>query len=76
MTKHLIVVNPQANRPLSTLPLYTPVCVSPKINLVDLLNLFQTGKVGHLALVCARPTVGQDSLNAGLALPEAAGLMG
>jgi metal transporter CNNM len=76
MTKQLIVVNPSDDRPLSTLPLQTPQCVSPKINLVDLLNLFQTGKVGHLALVCARPQVAQDSLNSRQALPEAAGLMG
>jgi metal transporter CNNM len=76
MTKQLIVVNPSENRPITTLPLYTPMCVSPKINLVDLLNLFQTGRVGHLALVCARPTVGSDALSAGITLPEAAGLMG
>jgi metal transporter CNNM len=76
MTKQLIVVNPSENRPLATLPLYTPMCVSPKINLVDLLNLFQTGRVGHMALVCARPTVGSDALGAGIPLPEAAGLMG
>lgn len=76
MTKQLIVVNPNENRPLSTLPLSSPQCVSPKMNLVDLLNLFQTGKLGHLALVCARPEVGQDAMYQGKALPDAAGLMG
>jgi metal transporter CNNM len=77
MTKSLIVVNPNEDRPLATLPLYTPLlCVSPKTNLVDLLNIFQTGKKGHLALVCARPMVAEDSLNAGHAVPEAAGFMG
>jgi metal transporter CNNM len=75
-TKQLIVVNPNGNRPLQTLPLYTPMCVSPKMNLVDLLNYFQTGRVGHLALVCARPKLGQDALNEGRRLPETAGLMG
>jgi metal transporter CNNM len=76
MTKSLIVVNPNEDRPLATLPLYTPLCVSPKMNLVDLLNLFQTGRKGHLALVCARPMVAEDSLNAGHTVPEAAGFMG
>jgi Mg2+/Co2+ transporter CorC len=76
MTKHLIVVNPSDCRPLSTLPLQTPPCVSPKMNLVDLVNLFQTGQVGHLALVCARPKIGEDVLGAGHPLPESAGLVG
>lgn len=72
----LIVVSPNENRPLSTLPLQTPPCVSPKMNLIDLVNLFQTGQVGHLALVCARPRVGEDVLSAGHVLPSSAGLMG
>lgn len=75
-TKQLIVVNTTEERPLSTLPLAIPRCVSPKMNLVDLLNLFQTGRLGHLALVCARPNVGQEALEKGLAIPETAGLMG
>lgn len=76
MTKQLIVINPTDERPLETLPLMIPLCVSPKINLVDLLNLFQTGRKGHLALVCARPNIAESSLNTGHAVPEAAGLMG
>ena len=76
MAKHLIVVNSEENRPLQTLPLYTPMCISPKMNLVDLLNIFQTGKVGHLALVCARPQVATDALQQYEPLPEKAGLMG
>ncbi len=71
------MVNPNEDRPLATLPLYTPLlCLTPKTNLVDLLNIFQTGKKGHLALVCARPMVAEDSLNAEHAVPEAAGFMG
>ena len=54
----------------------TPMCVSPKLNLVDLLNLFQTGTVGHMALVCARPDVGRVALEEDRPLPEAAGFMG
>ncbi|EEC45191.1 predicted protein, partial [Phaeodactylum tricornutum CCAP 1055/1] len=43
ITKQLIVVNSRDKRPLHTLPLYTPRCVSHDMSLVDLLNQFQTG---------------------------------
>lgn len=76
MTKQLIVIHASDQRPLSTLPLYTPVCVSPKRNLVDLINMFQTGRGLHMALVCARPEVGNAALEKGGALPASAGLMG
>ena len=80
ITKQLIVVNPKDQRPLNTLPLYVPFCVSPNIRLVDLLNLMQTGgtalRGGHLALVCARPRLGTKALNAGIPLPEEAEWMG
>lgn len=80
MTRQLIVLNPSDAREVSSMPLYTPLCVSPQTPLVELVNLFQTGgqamKGGHLALVCARPRVGNDALTDGLPLPEKAGLMG
>eukprot|EP00980_Cylindrotheca_fusiformis_P021521 scaffold8369_cov121-Cylindrotheca_fusiformis.AAC.2 len=76
MTKQLIVLNPSDCRPLVTLPLHTPTCVSPVINLVDLLNILQTGRSGHLALVCARPSVAEACLMVGEAVPERAGFMG
>lgn len=76
MTKQLIVVNASDRRPLSTLPLYAPFCVSPKKNLVDLINMFQSGRGLHMALVCARPDVGNAALERGDALPASAGLMG
>jgi hypothetical protein len=48
--------------------------------LVDLLNLFQTGgkgmRGGHMALVCAKPHVGNEALRKGDCLPKEAGLMG
>ena len=75
-TKNLIVVNMNEDRPLSTMPLLTPPCVSPKMNLVDLVNLFQTGRYGHFALVCARPHIGTEALKEGKAIPAAAALMG
>jgi metal transporter CNNM len=76
MTKQLIVVNASDCRPLNTLPLYQPMCVSPKLNLVDRLNMFQTGKSGHLALVCARPDIAESCLISEEALPDRAGFMG
>ncbi|KAL3905358.1 MAG: hypothetical protein SGILL_009710 [Bacillariaceae sp.] len=76
ITKHLVVVNMNEDRPLSTLPLLLPPCVSPKTNLIDLVNLFQAGKQGHFALVCARPIVGEEALKEGKPLPTTAGLMG
>ncbi|KAG7341482.1 protein of unknown function DUF21-domain containing protein [Nitzschia inconspicua] len=76
ITKNLIVINMNEERPISTLPLLIPPCVSPKTNLIDLVNLFQTGKRGHFALVCARPLVGEEALKEGKPLPRTAGLMG
>jgi metal transporter CNNM len=76
MTKQLIVVNHNDERPVKTLPLHIPMCVSPTINLIDLLNLFQTGTAGHMALVCARPEKARKALGDDQPLPEAAGLMG
>lgn len=80
ITKQLIVVDPGSARSVQSLPLYKPVCVSPTSSLVDLLNLFQTGgramHGGHLALVCARPRLGNKALKQGDPLPKAAGLMG
>lgn len=76
MTKQLIVINKSDRRPVSTLPLSTPVCVSAKKNLVDLINMFQTGIGGHMALVCTRPDVGNKALQQGEALPASAGLIG
>jgi len=75
-TKNLIVVNMNESRPLSTMPLQVPPCVSPKMNMVDLVNLFQRGREGHIALVCARPQLGTDALKEGNAIPDAAAFMG
>ena len=81
LTRQLIVVNKNEAVPLSGLPLYVPHCVAPSTNLVDLINLFQTGgngrdRGGHLALVCARSHVANEALERGEAIPEGAGWMG
>jgi metal transporter CNNM len=80
MTRNLIVVNTSDVMPLSRLPLHIPQCVPPDINLVDLVNLFQTGgcanRVGHMALVCAMPDIGNAALDKNEPIPQEAGLMG
>lgn len=79
MTKQLIVLNASDARPITSMPLYKPFCVSPQTTLVEMVNLFQNPRVlkgGHLALVCARPREGNLALMSGQALPERAGFMG
>lgn len=76
LSRQLMVVNPADARPLETLPLFKPLCVSPKINMVDLLNIFQKGKEGHMALVCTRPSVAEKCLDDGKPVSDEAGFLG
>lgn len=76
MTRQLIVIDASDKRELHTVPLHIPPCVSPKKSLVDLINMFQTGSGGHMALVCAKPNVATEALDWGEAIPPSAGLMG
>ena len=80
LTKQLIVVDTHDKRPIRTLPLLIPFCVSPTMNLVDLINVFQSAstrsKGGHMALVCARPLLAEQALGRGESIPEQAGIMG
>jgi metal transporter CNNM len=71
----------QCHPPLvSDLSLHIPQCVSPDTNLIELVNIFQTGgsavRAGHMALICARPDIANTALEGGEAVPEDAGLMG
>lgn len=81
LVRQLIVVDSTENRPLSTLPLVQPSCVSPSMHLVDLLNLFQaSGRRGsgglHLAIVCACPNLATSALERGESIPKEAGVVG
>lgn len=80
LTKQLIVVNNNDRRPVCTLPLLIPCCVSPSTNLVDLINIFQSpstrSRGGHMAIVCVRPQVAEEALEKGEPIPEKAGVMG
>jgi len=75
MTRQLMLVDWDDKRELSTLSLQRPTCVSPKINLVDLLRIVQTeGKL--MTFVCARPDLANIALEMEEAIPPEAGFMG
>ena len=79
MTRQLIMVKPNKEMSVSSLRMHVPFCISPKMNLVDLVNLFQKGrggKGGHMALVCSRPDLGNRALDSNEAIPKDAGLIG
>lgn len=61
ITRQLMLVDWDHCREVSTLPLQRPQCVSPKMNLVDLLRLLQKG--GYpMTFVCARPDLANKAL--------------
>jgi len=81
LSRNLIVVDWDLNRPITSLPLLKPYCVSPDTNLVDLINAFQTvathfGMAGHLFVVCENPDLANLSLNLNRAIPEKANVLG
>eukprot|EP00934_Nitzschia_sp_Nitz4_P000902 Nitzschia sp. Nitz4//scaffold36_size144017//128307//129851//NITZ4_003116-RA/size144017-processed-gene-0.94-mRNA-1//-1//CDS//3329549546//902//frame0 len=75
MTRQLMMIDWEHERQLSTLPLIRPKAVSPRINLVRLLNLLRSGGC-LMAFVCARPDLANRALNASRPLPVEAGFMG
>ncbi len=81
LSRQLIVINPNEERPLATVPLVLPPCIHVSMHLVDLINMFQAaggrGKGGlHLAIVCARPDVASEALERGESIPKEAGVVG
>jgi len=75
MTRQLIVVDWDHERDIETLTIFKAPCVSPRIDLLSLTNLFQTGG-SHIALVCAQPNIANKALDNDLAIPVEAGFMG
>ena len=75
MTRQLILIDWDDERELSTLPLQRPDCVSPRMNLVDALELLRTGGT-LMAFVCARPEIANKELENDLPIPVEAGFMG
>jgi metal transporter CNNM len=79
LTRQLIIVDADDKRPLSTLPLVLPQCVSPDTSLVDLLNIFQeraSWRTCQLAVVCDSPILASRALDQGLPIPEDAKVLG
>ena len=75
MTRHLMVIDWDDERPANSLPLQRPPCVSPRMNLVKLINLLKDNG-SHIAFVCARPDVAKKALDKEEELPAEAGFMG
>lgn len=75
MTRQLIMIDWLDERPVSSLPLYYPPCISPRMNLVEVLQLLQKGG-SHIAFVCAGPDLANKALEEDRAIPIEAGFMG
>jgi metal transporter CNNM len=75
MTRQLMLIDWDHEREVSTLPLVRPVCVSPRMNLVDLLKVLKKGG-SLMAFVCARPDVAMKALRIKQPIPSEAGFMG
>jgi len=72
--KQLVVINDTDERVLSTMPTTKPFCVSPSMNMLELLNLLQTGI--QMAIVCLHPEKGISALKKMLPIPNEAGVVG
>lgn len=75
MTRQLIMVDWDDRREVSTLQLQRPVCVNPRMNLVDLLHILQS-EGPMLLFVCARPDLARRALDKHISIPSEAGFMG
>jgi metal transporter CNNM len=75
MTRQLMLIDWDHEREVSTLPLVRPMCISPRMNLVDLLKVLKKGG-SLMAFVCARPDVAMKALKIKQPIPAEAGFMG
>lgn len=75
MTRQLIMIDWDDERSVSSLPLYIPPCVSPRMNLIRLLHLLREGG-SLIAFVCAGPHIAERALDEGRVIPSEAGFMG
>lgn len=75
MTRQLIMIDWDDERTVSSLPIYIPPCVSPRMNLIRLLHLLRKGG-SLIAFVCASPHIAERALDEGRAIPPEAGFMG
>jgi len=75
MTRQLILIDWDDERTVSSLPIYIPPCVSPRMNLIKLLHLLRKGG-SLIAFVCAGPHIAERALAECRAIPPEAGFMG
>jgi metal transporter CNNM len=75
MTRQLIMIDWDDERTVSSLPLYIPPCVSPRMNLIKLLHLLRKGG-SLMAFVTAGPHIAERALEEGRAIPPEAGFLG
>jgi metal transporter CNNM len=69
LTRQLIVINPNDQRPLSDLPLLQPLCVSPDLSILHMLQLFLKSST-HMAIVCQNPEIAALSLRLKRPIPH------
>jgi len=75
ITRQLMMIDWDDNRELSTLPLQRPICVSPRMNLIDLFDNLQNNKP-LMTFVCVRPELANKALEEEKPIPLEAGFMG
>jgi len=79
-TKQLMIVDHNEPRELRTLPLISPHCVEPQMNVLSLINLLQEGTTGsrggHMAIVCLKPVLAENAMMEGAPIPQTAGIIG
>jgi len=75
LVKRLIVVSPADNRILRTIGSRWPLICAPDTPLLEMLNLFQTGR-SHMAIVCDQPDVMMAALRAEEPLPPTCTMYG
>jgi Hemolysins and related proteins containing CBS domains len=79
-TKQLMILDHNEPRELRTLPLISPHCVGPQMNILSLINVLQEGtkgnRGGHMAIVCLHPKLAENALMEGNPIPQTAGILG
>mmetsp|Transcript_6370 Transcript_6370/g.6870 ORF Transcript_6370/g.6870 Transcript_6370/m.6870 type:complete len:401 (+) Transcript_6370:9-1211(+) len=73
--RQLAVISAHEQRALTTVPWGIPYCVPTDMNMVDLLNLLQSGK-GQMAIVCLNPALAEKALKSGRPVPQKARIVG
>eukprot|EP00520_Triparma_pacifica_P007068 CAMPEP_0118652254 /NCGR_PEP_ID=MMETSP0785-20121206/11219_1 /TAXON_ID=91992 /ORGANISM="Bolidomonas pacifica, Strain CCMP 1866" /LENGTH=464 /DNA_ID=CAMNT_0006544757 /DNA_START=151 /DNA_END=1542 /DNA_ORIENTATION=+ len=75
LAKKLVALDTTSPRPVSSLMLRSPLCVSPTRVLSDLLNDFQSAST-HLAVVCLKPELASSSLARDQPIPKECKVLG